>query len=153
MVNNKTDGIVKIGQEVIVTCAVNTKPLKCKFAQIGGKEYDVGVSNYPSRGISKIETGENDCSMKINSVIEEDHGYWNCTILGKTETSDYEHVTRNFTLKVAIAPTKVYLQEQNQVLTSLFMNISAQNSVKIKCIAENASVEPIFKWFLSTYSS
>ena len=88
--------------------------------------------------------------MKINSVIEEDNGNWNCTILGKTDTSDYEHVTQNFTLKVAKAPTKVYLQEEDRVLTSLFMNISAQNSALIQCIAEFARVEPEFNWFLNS---
>ena len=162
-INKLEEAVLKVGEEAVLTCTADVKVDGCSF--YGGKEkngYTLskdGGAWYKPDGIKVNSTGENECSMKILKLDHIHNGEWRCDITHCNDNNDCDAKSETIDLIVAQKPSQIYLEEANntkvtkvtsrvQSSASIFMNLTIETQVKVKCVTKGANPQPRFKWFL-----
>lgn len=110
----------------------------------------VFFSRYDGR-IVQHSINENDCGMKITDIKDKDNGQWECSITGKTNTGDFGIGTGNVQVIVAVPPTDVHLEmDEERVTGPIAMNLDEERQKYVDCVATGARPAATFKWYIGT---
>ena len=151
-INKQEKAVLKVGQEAVLTCTADIKVDGCSF--YGGLKKEDGYTlnnkeiKYKDDGIEAASTDENDCSMKILSLDHVHNGEWKCVVTVCNPDCDMKDETID--LIVAQKPSQTYLEtaDNTKIQSSLFMNLTTETEMKVKCVTKGANPHPRFKWFL-----
>jgi len=154
-INKQEKAVLRKGQEAVLTCTADVEVHACSF--YGGNDKVNGYrmtegAYYKDDGIKQTSTGnENDCSMKILKLNYTIHnGEWRCDITHCGDDDCDPAKSGTIDLIVAKKPSQIYLEGANntKIQSSIFMNLTIESQVKVKCVTKGANPHPRFKWFL-----
>merc|ERR1712029_571499 len=106
---------------------------------------------YKADGIEQASTGENDCSVRILSLDHVHNGEWKCDVtVCNPDSGDCDSKHETIDLIVAKKPSQTYLEtaDNTKIQSSLFMNLTTETEMKVKCVTKGANPYPRFKWSL-----
>jgi len=153
-INKQEKAVLRKGQEAVLTCTADVEVHACSF--YGGNDKVNGYrmtegAYYKDDGIKQTSTGnKNDCSMKILELDHTHDGEWRCDITHCGDEDCDDPKSGTIDLIVAKKPSQIYLEGANntKIKSSIFMNLTIESQVKVKCVTKGANPHPRFKWFL-----
>lgn len=149
---NHEDITAKLGEQVELICTADVDAEACSFRTPKGKTLTMfsGVA-YDEGRIKQKGNTKKDCGLEITDVRDKDNGEWECTVTGKDlRTNEYATGTGVVKVTVAVPPSEVYLQVDQQRLAGSPFTRKLENNpeISVECVATGARPAPTFNWYI-----